>query len=128
MQDTQFADPQGLNDSETYSTAADVARMVRAALAYPFLAETLTRSQIEIPTLEGTSYHVTNTNQLLSVIPGVLIGKTGNTSGALGTMALAVQTEGVGNGMISVVLGSVDRFGETKNLIDWGKRTHKWTP
>ncbi len=126
MLNTHFADPQGLNDTETYSTASDVVKLIQAALRYPFLMETLTRTEIDVPTLEDTTYHIVNTDQLLKTISGILIGKTGNTTGALGTMALAVQVNTQGDGLVSVILGSQDRFGETTTLIDWGQRAHKW--
>ncbi|MEK7615788.1 MAG: serine hydrolase [Patescibacteria group bacterium] len=125
MSSTHFSDPAGLNDAETYSTASDVGKLVRAAMQKEFLREVTETPWIDVPTLEGTVYHVINTNLLLSLLPDILLGKTGNTTGALGTMALAIAVDGE-NYLISVVLGSEDRFGETKKLIDWGKQAHTW--
>lgn len=128
MLDTHFADPAGLDDIATYSTATDVATLVRTALSFSSITETLTTAQADAVTITGKVYHLINTDQLLTVIPDILIGKTGNTEGALGTMALAVKINNAEDGLISIILGSQDRFGETKTLIDWGKKAHKWSP
>lgn len=128
MLDTHFADPEGLNDRETNSTAVDVAKLVRAAMHSSLIAGILITKEADIPTMENKPYHVVNTDQLLGTIANILIGKTGNTDGALGTLTLAVKVGDQGDGLIGVILGSKDRFGEMKTLIDWGKRAHRWLP
>lgn len=126
MEHTHFSDPAGLNDSETYSTASDVALLLREAEGYPLLNTILTIRETDVSTLDGKVYHLTSTDQLLDTIPDIITGKTGNTVGAMGTMALAVRVSTNGDELLSVVLGSENRFKETSDLIRWGKRAHKW--
>ena len=125
MTGTHFSDPAGLDDRETYSTAADVVILARAALGYPLIREITLLQRADVATLGGTRYHITSTDELLNVIPSIMLGKTGRTPGALGTMALAVGVDKT-NYLISVVLGAEDRFGETQKLITWGKAAHRW--
>ncbi len=126
MTSTHFADPAGLDDNDTYSTAIDVVALMHATQTLPSITRPLTTREASIYTRGGRMYHVTNTNQLLSVIPEIEIGKTGNTTGALGTMALGVRVSTTGDEIMSVILGSADRFGDTRKLITWGKQAHKW--
>lgn len=126
MASTHFSDPAGLNDAETYATASDVAKLIRAAMNHPHIRSAVTAPRLTVLTLGGITHRAINTNKLLALIPHILLGKTGYTEGARGTMALAVRIDDA-NDLISVVLGSEDRFGETKKLIDWGKSAHQWS-
>ena len=125
MHDTRFSDAAGLNDDESFSTASDLVKLVRQAADYELISETSRMPSAEIIALTSRIYRITNTNQLLRRIPDIIIGKTGYTDKALGTMALEVGLGG-DNRVISIVLGSDDRFGETIKLIDWAKRAYKW--
>ena len=127
MGNTHFADPAGLNDSETFSTAGDLVKLVRRALGYPLISEILTAKAADVSSLDGgIKHHLKTTDQLLGQISSIILGKTGFTDSALGTIALAVGVNGGKDTLISVVLGSNDRFGETKSLIEWGKKAYQW--
>lgn len=126
MTNSHFSDPAGLNDTDTYSTASDVVLLLRAAQAYPAIGEALRTRELGIATLSGHEYHAINTDQLLATISGITLGKTGNTTGAKGTLALAVSVDNKGNELLAVVLGSDQRFTEMANLIKWGKKAHSW--
>lgn len=128
MKHTVFAEAQGLNDHDTLSTASDVAILLRAASAIPEMREILTTAKADVTDVSGKVRHVVSTNQLLDVIPHIVIGKTGNTPGALGTMALEVGVNTHDDGLIAVVLGSSDRFGDMQKLISFGMRAHQWNP
>lgn len=126
MTETHFEDPAGLHDQGTYSTAFDVALLVKAAAKYKLIGEILNMKTADIDSSHRKGRHIIATNQLLNSISGIVLGKTGNTTGALGTMALYVEVGTSGDGLISVVLGSEDRFGDTTTIINWGKRAHIW--
>jgi D-alanyl-D-alanine carboxypeptidase (penicillin-binding protein 5/6) len=127
MGNTHFADPAGLDDGATFSTAGDLVRLVRQVLNYPLILKILTSKSADVSSTDGTIvHHLINTDQLLRQIPSIIVGKTGFTDLALGTMALAVKINQGKATLISVVLGSNDRFGETKKLIDWGKSAYFW--
>lgn len=126
MFSTKFTDPAGLDDYDAFSTAADLVKLVRYAEGYELISKTLQEKSADLSSVDGRiKHHLINTNQLLGQISGIILGKTGFTDGALGTMVLEVEVSGA-NRIISVVLGSPDRFGETEKLIEWGKEAHRW--
>ena len=128
MENTHFNDPAGLDDHATYSTASDVVKLVSAANKYPLIADTLRLARADVRSADGMQlHHVISTNKLLSSLAGIIIGKTGNTDGARGTMALEVKANEKNDTLIAVILGSEDRFAEMKKLIDWGIYAHKWS-
>ena len=126
MTDTHFSDPAGLNDADTYSTASDVVLLLKAAQAYPAIGEALRTKKLSVASLSGRAYHGINTDQLLSTLSGIILGKTGNTTGAKGTLALTVRVGDGDDELLAVVLGSDHRFVEMANLIAWGKKAHSW--
>jgi D-alanyl-D-alanine carboxypeptidase len=65
-----------------------------------------------------------NTNQLLGAYPGVLGVKTGTTDDA--GECLIVLVERAGRHLLTVVLGSADRYADTTSLLDWGFEQHRW--
>jgi D-alanyl-D-alanine carboxypeptidase len=59
-------------------------------------------------------------------MPDIIGGKTGFTNGALETMVLVVKADSGKDRLIAIVLGSNDRFGEVKKLIEWGISAFSW--
>ena len=70
------------------------------------------------------SYQLESTNQLLGQVPGLVGVKTGWTENA--GECLVTLTERHGHRIITVVLNSTDRFGESQRLIDWAFSSHTW--
>jgi len=127
MYDTHFGDPAGLDDGATYSTAQDLVQLLAAVRKSTELTRILAEKSVDVASIDRRyNHHVITTNQLLGKIPGIIIGKTGNTAGALGTMTLVVKVGDGSNELIVVVLGSNDRFGETAKLVDWAQQAYKW--
>lgn len=126
MGDSNFLDPAGLND-EAYSTAYDMSVLVGKVISRKEIWSALTQSEITITSADGAIVHrLKNTNQLLSTVPNVKGGKTGYTEKALGCMILLVDVPGRQDTLVSIVLGSSDRFGDTKKLIDWTLAAYRW--
>lgn len=126
MAKSLFFDPTGLDD-RSYSTPRDLAKAVSYALDYPDLWKFLLEKNLVVASQDGKIEHnVRNTNQLLGVIPDIVGGKTGYTEVARGCMILIVNVPGSDSKIVSVVLGSEDRFGETKKLIEWTKTSYRW--
>jgi D-alanyl-D-alanine carboxypeptidase len=119
MQNSHFTDPAGLDD-EAYSTGEDMLKLVKYSFQYKNIWETTTAETAEVLSADGKINHsIKNTNQLLGAIPGIVGGKTGYTEVALGCMMLVVNVPNYPSQVVSIVLGSLDRFGDTQKLIDW---------
>lgn len=126
MTDTHFLDPAGLND-EAYSTAYDLIKLVKYALKYDLIWNFLSEKNIIVKSADGKIEHnVKSTDQLLGIVPDIIGGKTGYTDGAGGCMILVVDIPGENDKIISIVLGSTDRFGDTIKLINWVKSAYRW--
>ncbi len=125
MLDSYFKDPAGLND-EAYSTAEDLVKLVNHSLAYPKLWDIVSRQTETVRSLSGIEHNVQTTNQLLGQLPGVIGGKTGYTEDALGCMILLVQVSDKGDKIISIILGSPERFTDSRRLVEWSTQAYRW--
>jgi len=125
MLNSHFKDVAGLND-EAYSNAEDMIKLVRELLDYPTLLIIMSQKDVDVKSLDGIAHHIETTNQLLADIPGILAGKTGYTEDAMGCMVLVVQVSEDNDRIISIVLGSSERFMDTKKLVDWTRQAYRW--
>lgn len=133
LADSYFANPTGLDSDQqgnlltdySYTTALDLARLSAVALKNEIISQMVLIPQIVVSDVSGTvSHKLYNLNQLLGKLEGAKGVKTGWTEDA--QECLVGYIERNGRGVISVVLGSQDRFGETKKLIDWAFNNHSW--
>ena len=133
LNDTHFANPTGLDSDEkgslladySYTTALDLARLSALALQNETLSQMVATPKILISDISGKTTHLLyNLNELLGKIEGVKGVKTGWTQ--LAGECLVGYTERNNRGIITVVLGSQDRFGETAKLINWAFASHRW--
>jgi D-alanyl-D-alanine carboxypeptidase (penicillin-binding protein 5/6) len=133
LNDSYFANPTGLDSDEegnlltdySYTTALDLARLSAVALKNETISQMVAIPQIVVSDVGGAiSHRLYNLNQLLEKLEGVKGVKTGWTEDAQECLVSFVERNG--RGVISVVLGSQDRFGETKKLIDWVFANHRW--
>ena len=121
MRSTSFANPNGLDANQHFSSARDLLAMGRAAVELDRILRVTTIKEI---TFEPTSRRVmtiTNTNRLLGVFPGVYGLKTGDTARA-GRVLLAYQEIG-SRRILSVVMGTVDHYGATAQLLTYAMGT-----
>jgi D-alanyl-D-alanine carboxypeptidase len=70
------------------------------------------------------TYQVVNTNELLGNTPEIEGLKTGWTPEASGSFIALINIDG--HYLISIVAQSLDRFNDTKILIDWAKNNLTW--
>lgn len=126
MDDSVFQNPAGLND-DALSTADDLLKLVKYSFKFSELWSILGEKSATVFSSDGIIRHELNsTNQLLGTVPDVIGGKTGYTDGALGCMILVVAVPGERDTLISIVLGSTERFTDTEKLIDWVRRAYSW--
>lgn len=125
LSDTSFTNPTGLDNSNQFTTAFDLAKMAKYAVERPFLAEVVKTKNFLITSTDGKIVHkLTNINELLGKVDGVLGVKTGWTENAKENLVTYVDRNGAK--VIFVVLGSEDRFGETTKIIDWVYTNYKF--
>ena len=121
--DTHFSNPSGLDDIGNQASARALAKIGGLALVQPLLREAVGLSDITVVSGSGRSFSLHTTNQLLAVT-GFRGIKTGYT-GAAGECFIGL-TSVQGHDVITVVLGSQDRFADTRALVNYIGRNYTW--
>jgi len=125
MENTHFTNVWGYSEKNHYMSALDLARLSTYALQNPFIAGIVKTKTADVPDIyQKKFYHLENVNELLGKIPGITGIKTGWTEEA--GECLVASTERDGKKLVSVILGSTDRFGETAKLLSWGHINFTW--
>jgi D-alanyl-D-alanine carboxypeptidase len=131
MENTHFSNPSGLDALDHYSSVQDLVRLSDIAMQNPIFAEIVSTKTKIVSSVDGKIVHpLKNINELLGEVEGVMGVKTGWTEGARENLVTYVIREPkVGTGkkrVLIALLGSQDRFGETKTLIDWIFNNLSW--
>ena len=101
--DTRFSNASGLPKGIQYTTASDLALIMKAALSYPLIREILATKEYVVRTVAGREIYLENSNHLLWQDEAMIIGKTGYTGNARHCFVGMLDTE---NGpVITAVLG-----------------------
>ena len=113
MEHSSFANPNGLDDEQHYSTARDMAKLARAALEN----ETLMRiASTRSVTIGGRT--MTNHNKLLHYVDGCLGLKTGYTKAAGRTLVGCAEKNG--QRLIAVTLQDGNDWADHQALYEYG--------
>ncbi len=100
-------------------SAQEVALMARVALQDEFFRTTVAKTEFYGTSADDAFAHQkASTNQLLGTFVNSKGVKTGYTELA-GQCLVNLSEDEAGREILTVVLGSSDRFGETKNLLTW---------
>lgn len=125
LDNTEFKNPSGLEAVGHVSTARDLIRVSEIAMENPYFAEIVGIKETRVVSVDGKFEHkLTNINELLGSVDGVLGVKTGWTENARENLVTYVERDG--RRIMIALLGSQDRFGETKELIEWIFENYKW--
>lgn len=120
MEDTHFANPHGLDHLDNYSTAFDIALLAKQLLQYQFVRDTTQKITDSVTDISGNFTHpLETTNELLKTTYPVFGLKTGTTEAAGQCFVGLIRLDG--KNYIIVILGSENRFKDTKALI-WALR------
>jgi D-alanyl-D-alanine carboxypeptidase len=114
LENTQFANPDGDDSSQAWSTARDVAYLYAAFENHPELADISAMSEYSFTSVgpEATPYEGISTNQLAGE-HNVISAKTGSTTDAGGCVVLA-RSNATGDGrQIVAILGADLEYDET---------------
>lgn len=125
MNNSHFDNPVGLDTDDQHSTAKDLVRASEVAMRIPEFAKMVGTKSISFSDVTGkVKYNLKNINELLGAVPGVLGVKTGWTENARENLVTYIERDG--HKVMIAVLGSQDRFGETKELINWIFVNYQW--
>ena len=125
LNDTYFENPTGFDANQQYTTAEDLVKVASEAIKDPFFKEVVATKEITVESTDGKYVHkLSNINKLLGEVEGVTGIKTGWTENARENLVTYIERNG--RKIITVVLSSQDRFGDTKALIDWIFANYTW--
>ena len=123
MENTHFANPNGMPAPDNYSSASDLIRLARYAMRDSLFAAIVGTKEKKVPMIDGRHMDCYNTNVLLSSYDGCIGIKTGYTRQAGYCLASAATREG--RTLYCVLLHSRSlrtRFAESAILLDYGFR------
>ena len=125
LTNTSFDNPVGFDGIDQYTTAGDLIEITKYAIENPVISEIIKTKNLTVKSTDGLINHkLVNLNQLLGEVDGVLGVKTGWTESAKENLVTFVDRDG--KKVIIALLGSNDRFGETKSIINWIYNNYSW--
>ena len=122
LQNSHFENAVGWDANQNYSSAEDIATLTRILLTNNDFSKIVSTKKVAIYTLSGREIIFTNTNLLLN--NNFLGVKTGYTPGAGECLVSDYRAEN--HSLLTVLMGSNNRFEETKTYLDWIKSQFLW--
>lgn len=127
MTATRFSNPIGLDNVNGghYTTAADLYKLASFAVGVPFIENAVkTKSYVLISVDKTFATTIYATNKFLWEVPGTIGIKTGTTTDA--GEVLIYEYKDDSKDIIVVVMGSENRFNDTKVILDWILSSYSW--
>ena len=127
LANTHFSNPIGLDDADgqNYSTVEDLYVLSKAVMENSIVSDAVKTERYELKSEDKSFINtIYSTNQLLYEIPNTLGVKTGTTESAGEVFVYDYADEE--KDLIIVVMGSQDRFTDTKNLLYWALNSYSW--
>ena len=123
---SHFSNPIGLDDEgQNFSTVWDLFTLGKAVMQDPIISDAVKNKSYEIKSQDGKFFSTLfSTNKLLTEIPNTLGIKTGTTESA-GEVFIYDYADKEKN-LIIIVMGSTDRFSDTRALLSWALRSYSW--
>ena len=125
LSNTDFVTPHGLDNSEHYTTAYELAKITDYALKNETIAK-IVKTKTTTISINGNPMQINNTNELLGNVEGVYGVKTGFTNNAGRCLVTSVKRGDMD--LIIVVLGAdtrKDRASDSMKLIEYAfKKFH----
>lgn len=122
---TTYKNPSGVEEYGHLTTARDLAILASVAIQNQTLATIVSTPTTIVTDTTGTiSHYLRTTDELLGQIEGLKGLKTGWTENAGECLVSYLDRDG--RRVVIVVLGSLDRFGDTRRLVDWVYLHHSW--
>lgn len=125
LSSSHFDNPAGFDSPKHYSSAKDLAIITQNALKNPQLVKIFATKETNIVSIDKKYNHeLVNLNKLLSQVRGVLGVKTGFTQEAKENLVTYIDRDN--HQILTVILGSDDRFGDSTKLIEWAYSNFEW--
>lgn len=125
LENTHFTNPAGLDAEGHYSTAEDLTKLAAFAVKNEEFAKIVSTPEYTITDVSGTkTYSFKNTNELVGEISEIKGIKTGWTENAGECLVSLLERNGAK--IVIALFGSTDRFGETRQIIDWIFTNFQW--
>jgi len=127
LKSTHLSNPIGLDgiNGENYSSALDLYKLAIYATSVPDIKLAVRSPSYVLRSVDGKySGTVYSTNRFLWEVPNTVGIKTGTTVGA-GEVLIYEYNDGLKD-IIIVVMGSADRFSDTKIILNWILKSYKW--
>jgi serine-type D-Ala-D-Ala carboxypeptidase (penicillin-binding protein 5/6) len=122
--DSHFDNPAGFDSPTHYTSAYDLLLIGKEALKNAKLGTVYSTKETSVTSVDKIHIHaLKNLNKLLDS-EGFLGMKTGTTE--LAGESLVGLIERDNRTILTVMLNSQDRFGETKSLLDWVFKNYSW--
>ena len=125
---TSFSNPVGWDswaDKENFSNSLDLIKIVQEFLSHNEFRQIVATKQTTIMSVDSKYTHsLRTTNQLLLEDSNVVGVKTGFTSKALGN--LIIQYNQADTSVLTIILSSQDREGDTRKFLDWVYTVYRW--
>lgn len=119
MNSTTFNNPSGLNiPDENYSTASDVAKLMRYAMENETFRKINGTKNYQTTSALGIPYNWNHKHRLVNQVDYVIAGKTGFTRAAGRTLASVAQRDGVN--LIAVTLNDPNDWRDHLNMFKYG--------
>ncbi len=120
-----FANPSGIDQLAQQVTARDISVLAREIIKNPLLKNMVGIKETTISDASGEySHNLFSTNEFLAQEFGIVGVKTGTTP--LAGEVLVTEVDKAGRQVLLVVMGSDDRYSDTKLLIDWVFGEYTW--
>lgn len=125
LTNSTFTNPAGLDSAGHISTARDLIRVSEYAMRNPYFAQIVGTAEAKVMSADGKIEHrLVNVNELVGSVEGVLGVKTGWTENARENLVTYIERDK--RRIMIALMGSQDRFGETRELIDWIFENYQW--
>lgn len=124
MFNTEYKNPTGLDAAGAHSSAHDQSLLASHLLGDDSIRAITSIEETSLTSLSGIEHGLNNTNVLLGEM-GIKGLKTGRTELA-GECLITLSENSNGNEVLTIVLASQNRFGDTRILVDWVNRAFSW--
>lgn len=116
--DSNFENPNGLDDDKHYVTAYDLALITAYALKNDFFLKTVSLKSKVISDLKGTKRYLSNHNKMLHNYEGCIGVKTGFTKKSGRTLVTAAERNGIR--LVAVTLNAPNDWDDHEKLLNKG--------